>query len=55
MKERGLAEKVVDAGEIKSQRGEVGCVPAQALNPVGCFLVWFRRALTHKRRSCDGR
>lgn len=46
MKERGLAEKVVDAGEIKSQREEVGCVPAQALNPVGCFLVWFRRALT---------
>ncbi len=21
-------------------------MPAQALNPVGCFLVWFRRALT---------
>jgi hypothetical protein len=21
-------------------------VPAQALNPVGCHLVWFRRALT---------
>lgn len=21
-------------------------MPAQALNPVGCHLVWFRRALT---------